>query len=462
MSLHFLELLEVSQRIATREISPVEVTEVMLRRIDDVDRSLKSYVHVTADKALTQARTAEAEIAKGRHRGPLHGVPIAIKDLFDVAGVKTAAGMPLRRDYIPQKDSMVVERLRNAGAIILGNLKLTEGAHAEHRPPVFEAPLNPWNPDLWSGASSSGSGVATAAGLCYGALGTDTGGSIRLPAAANGVTGLKPTWGRVSRAGVFELAALFDHVGPFARTAADAGAILSAIAGADPRDPTASSEPIPDFSTNLESDLRGLRIAIDEEQVFGKTDVVVGQSIRSALEVFSSLGVEIAPLKLPDLDAIASRYLPLSGPQTAVAHAETYPSNRNDYGTALSRVIELGRDMSATEYHKYQLQLTNFRSELHRLFKENDLLAFPVLQFPVPTIEQLATTTDDVIRSIIRFTAPFSMSGHPTINFPCGFSGGRAPISLQLVGPFLAEIVLVRAANAFQRQTDWHRRRPIP
>src|SRR5271170_5506580 len=265
MSLHFLELLEVSQRIATREISPVEVTEVMLRRIDDVDRSLKSYVHVTADKALTQARTAEAEIAKGRHRGPLHGVPIAIKDLFDVAGVKTAAGMPLRRDYIPQKDSMVVERLRNAGAIILGNLKLTEGAHAEHRPPVFEAPLNPWNPDLWSGASSSGSGVATAAGLCYGALGTDTGGSIRLPAAANGVTGLKPTWGRVSRAGVFELAATLDHIGPMARSAADCGAMLGVIAGSDPNDATAVQDPVPNYLAGMTRGLHGLRVGVDHD-----------------------------------------------------------------------------------------------------------------------------------------------------------------------------------------------------
>ena len=177
MSLHYLDLLEVSRRIAKREVSPVEVTEAMLRRIDDVDQNLKSYVHVTADTAMAQARAAEFEISNGRLRGPLHGVPIAIKDLFYVAGVKTAAGMPLRRDFIPSINSTVVKRLRDAGATILGNLKLTEGAHAEHRPPAFEAPINPWNAELWSGASSSGSGVATAAGLCYGALGTDTGGS---------------------------------------------------------------------------------------------------------------------------------------------------------------------------------------------------------------------------------------------------------------------------------------------
>ena len=462
MSLHYLDLLEVSRRIAKREVSPVEVTEAMLRRIDDVDRSLKSYVHVTADTAMAQARAAEFEISNGRLRGPLHGVPIAIKDLFYVAGVKTAAGMPLRRDFIPSTDSTVVKRLRDAGATILGNLKLTEGAHAEHRPPVFEAPINPWNAELWSGASSSGSGVATAAGLCYGALGTDTGGSIRLPSAANGVTGLKPTWGRVSRAGVFELAAMFDHVGPLARSAADAGAILSVIAGADADDPTASHEPVSDYLAAQNGDLHGLRIGLDEELAFGKTEKIVEQSLRSSLEVMASLGAEMVAVQVSDLDAVGACYLPLSGVQTAVAHAETYPSKREDYGKALSDIIEKGRSLSATEFHRHQLLLLNFRSRLHGLFNHIDLLALPVLPFSIPTIQSLANTTDDVIQSIIRFTAPFSMSGHPTINFPCGFADNRGPISLQLVGSYFGESMLIKAAHAFQQNTDWHRRRPLP
>jgi amidase len=462
MDLHYLDLLDVSRRIGSRELSPVEVTEAMLRRINEVDSDLKSYVHVTAETALEQARAAEVEITRGRSRGPLHGVPIAIKDLFETAGVKTAAGMPLRRNFIPSRDSTVVERLRSAGAIILGNLKLTEGAHAEHRPPVFEAPVNPWNRELWSGASSSGSGVATAAGLCYGALGTDTGGSIRLPAAVNGVTGLKPTWGRVSRAGVFELAALFDHIGPLARSAADTGAVLGAIAGADPNDPTASYEPVPDYLADLSANLHGLRIGLDEELAFGETEVVVEQSVRAGLEVFVSLGAELVKVEAPSVDAVARRYLQLSGVQTAVAHAETYPSNREEYGSALSHVIQLGRNLSATEYHSFQLLLMDFRSRLHGLFKGIDLLALPVLVSPAPTIKRMAGTNEEVIHSIIRFTAPFSMSGHPTINFPCGFAAGRAPISLQLVGPNFREASLVKAGNAFQQVTDWHKRRPIP
>jgi len=462
MSLHYLDLLVLSRHIAKREVSPVEVTEALLRRIDEVDRSLKSYVHLTADTAMAQARAAEFEISNGRRRGPLHGVPIAIKDLFDVAGVKTAAGMPLRRDFIPSADSTVVRRLRDAGAIILGNLKLTEGAHAEHRPPVFEAPVNPWNPELWSGASSSGSGVATAAGLCYGALGTDTGGSIRLPSAANGVTGLKPTWGRVSRAGAFELAPMFDHVGPLARSAADAGAMLSVIAGADADDPTASHDPVPDYSTALNANLDGLRIGLDEELAFGKTEEVVGQSLRSSLAVMTSLGAKLVAIQLPDVGAVAASYLPLSGVQTAVAHAETYPTKREGYGKALSDIIEKGRSLSAMEYHKYQLLLLTFRSMLHGLFTRIDLVALPVLPFPIPTIQSLVNPSDDVIQSIVRFTAPFSMSGHPTINFPCGFDHDRGPISLQLVGPYFGEPTLIRTADAYQSNTEWHKRRPLP
>jgi amidase len=462
MDLHYLGLLAVGQRIAAREISSIELTELMLRRIETVDRTLMSYVHVLAEAALEQARAADAEIAKGKIRSPLHGVPIALKDLFDAKGVKTAAGMPLRRNHVPEKDSTVVRRLRDAGAVFLGNLKTTEGAHAEHRPPVFEAPLNPWNHDIWSGASSSGSGVATAAGLCYAALGTDTGGSIRLPAAVDGVTGLKPTWGRVSRAGVFELSAMLDHVGPFARSAADAGAVLGAIAGADPDDPTASHVPVPDYLADLDKDIRGIKVGIDREAALGKCDPVVEKAISAALEVLKSLGAEIVPIKMPDTTPMVKGYLPLSGVQTAVAHAATFPSRREEYGPALASLIDLGHSLSGLEYQKLLLQQLDFRSRLHALFNDVQLFAVPVLQMQVPTITELAGMPPEAIESVIRFTSPFSSSGHPTIAVPCGFAPGRKPISLQLVGPYFGEATLIKTANAYQQQTDWHKQHPIP
>jgi amidase len=462
MDLYYRDLLDVSRDIAARKLSPVEVTEAMLSRIERVDPTLKSYVHVMADGALDQARAAEAEIGRDGSRGPLHGVPIALKDMFDAKGVKTAAGMPLRRDFCPQSDSTVVRRLRQAGAIFLGNLKMTEGAHAEHRPPLFEAPLNPWNHDLWSGASSSGSGVATAAGLCYAALGTDTGGSIRLPAASDGVTGLLPTWGRVSRAGVFELAALLDHVGPLARSAVDAAAVLAAIAGSDPDDPTASLAPVPDYLADLGKDLRGTRIGLDNELAFAVTEPVIEQAVRAALDVLTSLGAEIVAVSAPDVRPLVKGYLPLSGVQTAVAHADTFPSRREDYGTALSSVIDLGRRQSAMDYHRLLLKQTEFRCRLDAMFQEVELLATPVLPFAVPTLGRMASMTDDVIESLIRFTAPIAASGHPAIAVPCGFTSNRAPISLQLIGPNFSEERLIRVANAFQQETDWHKQRPIP
>ena len=231
--LHYLELVDIGQRIQKKELSPVEVTQAQLDRIGKVDVALKSYVTVMAEQALADARKAEAEIARGEIRGPLHGVPVAVKDLCWTQGVATAAGMTLYKDFVPTEDGTAVRKLREAGAVILGKLQLTESAYADHHPTVTP-PVNPWNAAHWSGASSSGSGVATAAGLCYGSLGTDTGGSIRFPSSANGLTGLKPTWGRVSRYGAFELAATLDHIGPMTRSAADAGAMLGAIAGADP------------------------------------------------------------------------------------------------------------------------------------------------------------------------------------------------------------------------------------
>ena len=239
---HYLELTELSRRIHARDLSPVEATKAQLGRIEKLDGQLKSYAHIMAEAGLLQARAAEAEIMRGEIRGPLHGVPIAVKDLCWTQGVPMAACTTIYKDFRPTEDATVVRKLYAAGAIILGKLQLTEGAWAEHHPQI-PPPVNPWNAAHWSGASSSGSGVATAAGLCYGSLGSDTSGSIRFPCAANGVTGIKPTWGRVSRYGVFELAATLDRIGPMARSAADCGAMLGVIAGSDPNDPTASLEP---------------------------------------------------------------------------------------------------------------------------------------------------------------------------------------------------------------------------
>ena len=311
-ALHYLDLIELSRRIHAREISPVEATTAQLTRIERLDGSLKSYAHMMAEAALIQARAAEAEIMRGEIRGPIHGVPIAVKDLCWTRGVPTAAGMTIYKDFRPTEDATVVRKFNAAGAIILGKLQLTEGAWAEHHPQI-PAPVNPWNAAHWSGASSSGSGVATTAGLCYGSLGSDTGGSIRFPCAANGVTGIKPSWGRVSRYGVFELAATLDHIGPMARSAADCGAILGVIAGSDPNDPTAVLDPVPNYLAGMTRGLRGLRIGVDYAWNTSGVDQTMVDAVTAALQTVRDLGAEIREVKFPDVGQIITDWFPLYG-----------------------------------------------------------------------------------------------------------------------------------------------------
>src|SRR6476646_3140504 len=258
---HF-DLIEIGRRIQAKQLSSQAVTTAVLDRIARLDGRLKSYATITADLALLQAEQADTEIACGRVRGPLHGVPIAVKDLCDTKGISTASGMAIRKDYRPTKDASVVERLRDAGAVLLGKLQMTEGAFGQHHPSI-DPPVNPWSAAHWTGVSSSGSGVATATGLCYGSLGTDTLGSIRFPSTMNGVTGLKPSWGRVSRAGVFALAQSMDHIGPMTRSAADAAAMLRAVAGPDADDPTTSYATVPDYPSVIGQGWREVRIGID-------------------------------------------------------------------------------------------------------------------------------------------------------------------------------------------------------
>src|SRR5581483_9008031 len=280
VDLWYAGISEGADRLARREPSPVELTRAMLDRIAALDPKLHAYATVTTEVALEQAKAAEAEIARGERRGPLHGVPIAVKDLCYTCGIPTAAGMPIHAGFLPEHDATVVTRLREAGAVLLGKLQLTEGAMADHHPDVTP-PVNPWNASHWAGASSSGSGVATAAGLCFASLGSDTGGSIRFPSAMNGVTGIKPTWGRVSRHGIFPLGPTLDHVGPMARSAEDAAIVLGAIAGADASDPTALAAPVPDYLA-LAPEVRGVRIGVDDAS-FARVAPEVEGAVRGAV-----------------------------------------------------------------------------------------------------------------------------------------------------------------------------------
>src|SRR5882724_4061592 len=460
--LHYSELVEVGRHIQKRELSSVAATQAQLERIARLDGQLKSYAHVMASSALEQADVADKEIAKGKVRGPLHGVPIAVKDLCWTKDAPTAAGMTIYRDYRPSEDATVVSRLKEAGAVILGKLQLTEGAYADHHPEI-DPPRNPWDATLWSGASSSGSGLATAAGLCYGSLGSDTGGSIRFPSAANSVTGLKPTWGRVSRYGVFELAATLDHIGPMARSAVDCGAILGAIAGADPKDPTAVPEPVPDYLAKLNGSLRGTRIGVDPRWNNEGVDAAAINVLQDALRVAAGFGAEIHEIVFPDPTAMIADWFPLCGVETAVAHEATYPSRKSDYGPGLAGLIELGLQQSGTDYQKIVLRREAFRGSVRALFEKVDLLAVPAHTFSAPTIGTMATLGEnpDLISGLLRFSCPFDMTGSPTITLPGGFTENGGPVAFQFVGRHFDEARLVAAGAAFQHATEWHRRHPM-
>jgi amidase len=458
---HYLELLDIGRRIQSKEVSSVEAARAQLDRIQKLDSALKSYATMMADSALEDARRADAEIAKGAVRGPLHGVPIAVKDLCWTKGVPTAAGMTIHRDFKPDRDGTVVRKLRDAGAVILGKLQLTEGAYADHHPKIAP-PVNPWNKAHWSGASSSGSGVATAAGLCYGSLGSDTGGSIRFPSAANGCTGLKPTWGRVSRYGVFELAATLDHIGPMTRSAADAGAMLSAIAGADVNDPTASLEPVPNYLAGMTRGIRGLRIGVDSKWNTNRVEDPVKQTLADALKVIAGLGGEIREVSFPDPEQVIADWFPLCGVETAVAHEATYPSRKDEYGPGLSGIIDLGRSQTGMDYQKIVLRRNDFRGRVQSLFQGIDLLVIPATAVASPTVAQMAKLGEDpdLISALLRFTCPFDMTGSPTITLPAGFTQQNTPIAFQFVARHFEEELLVRAGWAYQQATDWHRKHP--
>jgi amidase len=458
---HYLELTEVARRIRVGALSPVALTRALLDRIEKLDGRLRAYATVTPELALEQAQRAEAEIGRGMIRGPLHGVPIAVKDLCYTRGLPTAAGMPIHAGFRPDHDATVVTRLTEAGAVILGKLQLTEGAFAEHHPEI-PPPVNPWHPEHWSGASSSGSGVATAAGLCYASLGSDTGGSIRFPSAANGVSGIKPTWGRVSRYGVFPLAESLDHIGPMTRSAADAAAVLGVIAGPDAHDPTALQAPVPNYLAGLERGIRGLRLGVDPELNRGGVDAPTVQVVEEAVRVLAELGAEVREVRFPPIDAAVESWLALCGVETALAHASTYPSQAERYGGALKGLIEVGRDLGGTELARILLIREELRGRVAALFQDIDLLAIPAQFQASPTIAQMATLGEDpdAINRLLRFTAPFDMTGSPTITLTGGFTPAGLPIAFQLVARHLEEDLLCRAGHAFQLATDWHRRRP--
>jgi amidase len=461
--LHNLELLELTKLIHAREISPVEATKAQLDRIAVLQPVLHPYVTLMAESALAAAQVAEAEIAHGNIRGPLHGAPVAVKDLCWTADAPTSAGTAIHKHFQAPEDATVVRRLRDAGAIILGKLKMTEGAYTDHHPDVT-APVNPWGEKQWVGSSSSGSGVATASGLCYASLGSDTGGSIRFPSAANGITGIKGTWGRVSRYGIFDLGPTLDHIGPMTRSAADAAAVLGAIAGADVKDPTAASLPVPDYLAEAPRGIEGLRVGIDRSWTTRGVDDATRGVMDQVLRVVGDLGGDLVDVTFPETAQIVRDWFPLCAVEVAVAHEVDYPARSGEYGRSLADLIDQGTTILGIDHQKIILRRHAFTGRVRTLFDSIDLMLVPVQSVASPTVEWMGRLggNDAVLQGLLQFTCPFDMSGNPTITLPGGFTPDGMPIGFQFVAAHWAESLLVRAGVAYQGTTTWHRQHPQP
>jgi len=439
--IHFLDAVTIAKKIQKRELSSVEVTESMLSRIDALS-NLKAFVTVTAERALSDAAKADSEIAAGNIRSPLHGVPIGYKDLLATDGIRTTSGTTVYADHVPDYDATVVSRLVVAGTVMLGKLKLTEGAFSRHHPAV-EIPKNPWGDGLWTGVSSSGSGVATAAGLCFGSLGSDTGGSIRFPASSNGLVGLKPTWGRVSRYGAFPLAYSLDHIGPITRSVDDAAAMLQIIAGLDPDDPTSIADPVPDYLSASGRDLSSLRIGYDAEYVAEGTSPEHLAAVNEAVDALRDMGCEIVPVTIP-WRAVSESWAVTTGVEAAHAHRETFPERRDEYGP-IAGLLDLGLSITADTYMLVELERRNLIAQLRAVFSQCDLMicpSMPLYGLPNEGSPEMDAAEED-LAATLKFTAPFDYSGSPTLSIPWKQINGGVPASVQLVGPDLGEHLLI-------------------
>ena len=452
----------IANLLRTKQLSPVEVTEVMLNRIGTLDHRYKSYATVMADHAVKAAKKAEDEIMRGDYKGLLHGVPIAVKDLCFTAGVRTMGGSKVMADHIPSFDATVVARLNIAGSVMLGKLNLTEGAMGGYNP-EFDVPLNPWNVDRWAGASSSGSGVATALGMCYGSLGSDTGGSIRFPAAACGTVGLKPTWGRISRYGVLPLAESLDHVGPLTRSSIDAGIMFMAMAGPDPKDPTTLSGPVSNILEEIKKDLKGVRIGIDEDYVTKGVDQELSEAVLEGVEVLKDLGADIVEVTMPEIDKYLPFWRTLCTAESVAAHRQFYPSHRDEYGPFFKEWLDIGAKVSGADYAEANNQRNELNGLLRSTFQDIDVLVCPSTigpAYPV-TLERMYGPIDlNRNPASQRFTVPYDYNGAPTLSVPCGLSGEGMPLSLQFVGHPLSEGQLCRIGHAYESVTDWHDMHP--
>ena len=459
--LHYLTIHQAGELIRNGELSPVELTRACLERIQDTDERLHSFILLLADEALEQARTAEAEILRGSYRGPMHGIPFALKDLYDTAGVRTTSGSQVDINRVPTEDATTTARLKGAGGILLGKLAMHEFAlGGPDWTTPFEPARNPWNLDHITGGSSSGSGSSVASGQSLGALGSCTGGSIRGPASLCGIVGLKATYGRVSRFGVVTLSWSQDHAGPMTRTVEDTAYMLQAIAGHDPKDPTSSRAPVPDYSLSLREDIRGVKIGLPRHYFFdddpGVNREVVAR-VEQAVTVLEELGAEVQEVTLPSLEYVRAANSVIMVSEAFAYHEPNLKTRPQEFGEIVRSRFRIGGLLNASDYLQAQRVRAWARREFSQVMKTVDFLVTPTMTQPAAAFEGFDPTSTVRGKS---FTAPFNVTGLPAISVPCGFTEGGLPIGMQIAGKPFDEPGVIQAAYTYQQHAGWRELHP--
>jgi aspartyl-tRNA(Asn)/glutamyl-tRNA(Gln) amidotransferase subunit A len=456
-----LTITHAAAGLRRREFSPVELTKACIERIDAIDGKLHSFITVTADLALRQAAQAQQELSAGKNRGPLHGIPIALKDLYMTKGIRTTCHSAVLEHWIPDHDATAVVKLQEAGTILLGKLGMHEFAFGG---PSVDAPFpavkNPWNTAHIPGGSSSGSGAALAAGLCYGALGSDTGGSIRTPSSHCGIVGIKPTYGRVSRYGVVPLSWSLDHAGPMARSVEDCAILLQAIAGYDPRDPASANVAVPDFRARLRDDIKGLRVGVPRANWFDENKGIDPETeavFDNALKTLESLGAVIVEIDGKAFSIARKANQTILVCEAYAYHENTLQATPMNFGSSVRRRMLEGAFLSAADYITAQRARSILNQQIRANFSRVDVFATPSAPRPPEAFESMDPNEQNLRPN---FTNPFNLTGLPSISVPCGFTSGGLPVGLQVIAQPFEEATCFRVAYAYEQATEWHNKRP--
>jgi aspartyl-tRNA(Asn)/glutamyl-tRNA(Gln) amidotransferase subunit A len=463
----YLPVSEMARLISQKQVSPVELAMAHLERIKAVQPKVNAFITILEQEALEAARQAEREIRTGSSRGTLHGLPVGIKDSLRTRGIRTTNGFKLYEDFVPEDNAALTDRLLGAGAYIIGKLNATSLAYdATGGNPFFGDVQNPWKRGHMSGGSSSGSAVAAVTGQCPITVGTDTGGSIRIPAALSGAVGLKPTFGLLSRHGMLAAAPSFDHAGPLVRTVEDCAIVLNALAGYDPRDPGSARVPLPDYARALQGSIDGIRIGIPRELFWNPIDPDVYAAARQAVDQLASAGASVSEVSAPLLEETVEIMMPIQQPEAITLFEDVYPRYGHLMPPLLRSCFEQGAATPATAYVRAQERRVALRQQCARLFEQVDVLLTPSVPITAPAYGTESVTMGgrawDITDILTLCTRPWNVTGHPALSVPCGFSRGGLPIGLQIVGRHFDDATVLRVGHAYQSMTDWHKRHPAP